>query len=335
MIHDAADWWYGPNAFPAITNAITISGHGATISRAVDAPKFRFFYISGGFSTVPAGTLVLQDLTLGGGLARGGDGGVGMSGGGGGAGFGGAIYNQGHTDLTNVTLRDNTALGGNGGGTYVYAENNGGGGGLGGNGSPVDGRGHGAGSGGGFRFDGGPVLGGGFTGTEGGGSGDMSGAAPPGTSPFGGNGGYSLFARGGGGGGSYGPGTDGAWSPQTVRTRTEEGEAAADGRHRGVHWIRELERKARLHVRGARDRSGRTGSRPRRVRDNCQGCRRTHRGEYRRYARRRQHSVDPTARHEVSQKGTSTPSAAACGRHRRRCRSSPRDRSGTSRPRCD
>ena len=43
-----SDWWYGPNAFPAIASNITINGNGATISRASGSPNFRFFYVSGG-----------------------------------------------------------------------------------------------------------------------------------------------------------------------------------------------------------------------------------------------------------------------------------------------
>jgi hypothetical protein len=57
------DWWYGPNAFPAIASTITINGNGATITRASGSPKFRFFYVSGGFSTLPAGNLTLSGLT--------------------------------------------------------------------------------------------------------------------------------------------------------------------------------------------------------------------------------------------------------------------------------
>ena len=76
-----SDWWYGPNAFPAISSAIVIQGNGATIVRAAGAPKFRFFYVAGGFSTLPAGNLTLQNLTLTGGLAQGGRGGNGIAGG--------------------------------------------------------------------------------------------------------------------------------------------------------------------------------------------------------------------------------------------------------------
>ncbi|HEY4281538.1 MAG TPA: hypothetical protein VGM62_00635 [Chthoniobacterales bacterium] len=42
-----SDWWYGPNAFPAISSTIVIQGNGATIARAVGAPKFQSFYACG------------------------------------------------------------------------------------------------------------------------------------------------------------------------------------------------------------------------------------------------------------------------------------------------
>src|SRR5580658_10376878 len=103
------NWWYGPNAFPAISSNIYIEGNGATISRQSGAPNFRFFYVSGGFSTIPVGTLTLDNLTLQNGLAQGGRGGNGISSGGGAAGMGGAIFNQGTTALVNVQLLQNTA----------------------------------------------------------------------------------------------------------------------------------------------------------------------------------------------------------------------------------
>src|SRR5262245_47913651 len=87
------NYWYGPDALPAITSALTIEGDGATLRRdptlAQDtAHAFRFFYVSGGLAgELPLGSLTLENLTLEGGLAKGGNG----FGGGGGMGAGGAM----------------------------------------------------------------------------------------------------------------------------------------------------------------------------------------------------------------------------------------------------
>ncbi|HXR96589.1 MAG TPA: MBG domain-containing protein [Terriglobales bacterium] len=205
-----SDWWYGPNAFPAVTSRILIIGSGATINRAVNAPKFRFFYVSGGVETnQPAGTLTLTDLTLANGLAAGGNGGHGYGGGGGGAGLGGAIFNQGTLHLARVNFDNNTAQGGNGGGGFGggYSNGAGGGGGLGGDGGSSD-NGYGA-AGGGFKGNGGnagysAVPGGGFLGNEGGGN------CSAGVSGFGGNGGSSnANQNSGGGGGGFTVGQNG------------------------------------------------------------------------------------------------------------------------------
>ena len=110
-----SDWWYGPDAFPAISSAIVIQGNGATISRAPGSQRFRFFYVSGGFSGLSVGSLALQNLTLTNGFALGGNGGNAQAGGGGGAGLGGAIFNQGTVMTTNVVFAGNAATGGTGG----------------------------------------------------------------------------------------------------------------------------------------------------------------------------------------------------------------------------
>jgi hypothetical protein len=108
----ADNFWYGPNALPAISSDITIEGKGAVLQRAgtgtATANALRFFYVSGGLSGLPAGSLTLRDLTLRDGLAKGGD----SQGGGGGMGAGGAIFSQGAVTLDRVTLTGNTALGG-------------------------------------------------------------------------------------------------------------------------------------------------------------------------------------------------------------------------------
>jgi hypothetical protein len=201
-----SDWWYGPNAFPAIASAITINGNGATISRASSSPKFRFFYVSGGFSTLPAGRLTLADLTLTGGLAQGGNGGnSGGATGGGGAGMGGAIYNQGSLSLVGVTFTSNLSKGGSAGvscddyppSPACPSVAGGGGGGMGG-----DGAGFGGG-GGGFRYNGGEG-GGGFEGSEGGapypGGTYSPSTTDGGSSSVGGDGGTGFESGGGGGG---------------------------------------------------------------------------------------------------------------------------------------
>ena len=139
----ASDWWYGPNAFPAISAAIVINGNGATIQSKYggDDGPFRFFYVSGGFSTLPAGNLTLQNLTLTGGLAQGGTGGSGTEAGGGGAGMGGAIFYQGTLTLLGLTISSNSAVGAPGAPFAYDGYGFGGGGGLGGNGSTSGGGG--------------------------------------------------------------------------------------------------------------------------------------------------------------------------------------------------
>jgi hypothetical protein len=75
-------YWYGPAALPAIAAPVTIVGNGATIARvAGGSTPFRLFFVganpsaasTAGWSTPGAGSLTLQDLTLSGGLAKGGD----------------------------------------------------------------------------------------------------------------------------------------------------------------------------------------------------------------------------------------------------------------------
>ncbi len=209
-----SDWWYGPDAFPAIQSNLFIEGNGAAISRATGAPAFRFFYVSGGLSLLPAGTLTLRNLTLQGGLAQAGNGGGGGAPGGGGAGMGGVVFNQGQTSLIDVQLIQNAAQGGAGGVVGTCAGTSGGGGGTGGNGGNGCGFPNsyyhddwGVGGGGGFRYGGGAgayvSTGGGYSGNEGGGN------IYGGTSVFGGNGGSSNQYGNGGGGGGYSVGENG------------------------------------------------------------------------------------------------------------------------------
>ncbi|MCC6621710.1 MAG: hypothetical protein IT385_10675, partial [Deltaproteobacteria bacterium] len=182
--------WYGPNGLPPVFTPITIEGNGARIVREGDV-ALRFFYVAGPFHNLRAGkpaaatpgTLVLRNLTLAGGLFRGGR----SENGGGGAGMGGAIFNQGTLTLDGVTAHDNRAEGGSavGFGSRVNARI--GGGGLGGDGGEA---------GGGFGGPGGHM--GGETGRGG----------QAGTSRFGGNG---AWGRDGGHGGGFV--ADGAQAP--------------------------------------------------------------------------------------------------------------------------
>jgi hypothetical protein len=93
------NFWYGPDGLPAISSNLTINGNGATIQRGNGADNFRLFYVSGGQSGLAVGTLTLNNLTLAGGVAKGGDNFFG----GGGLGAGGAIFNQGTLNLNGVT----------------------------------------------------------------------------------------------------------------------------------------------------------------------------------------------------------------------------------------
>jgi hypothetical protein len=145
---DLADW-YGPAALPAIAAPITIVGNGATISRstASGTPAFRLFFVGASpsapgtpsWTTPGPGGLVLENVTLSGGLALGGSGNGG--GGGGGLGAGGAIYSQGVTVLFGVTMNGNTAHGGSAAGAGT---------GTGGGGTGADAASSASNSGGGF-----------------------------------------------------------------------------------------------------------------------------------------------------------------------------------------
>jgi hypothetical protein len=169
----ANNYWYGPDALPAISRAVTINGNGAVLQRDSSLPNttaggLRFFYVSGGLSGLPMGTLTLNNLELDGGYAKGGD----SARGGGGLGAGGAVFNQGTLNLNGVTLTDNTAQGGHNAGGY----NNGGGG----IGQDAQNNGDGGGFGGAF-----PGGSGGAGGTGAGGGGGAAGLAPMEQTPAG------------------------------------------------------------------------------------------------------------------------------------------------------
>jgi len=232
------NYWYGPNALPPIASGIQIigpSGVGITLIAShtgdpapLTANAFRFFYVSGGFE-LPAGSLLLVNAVLRGGIAKGGD----SSLGGGGAGMGGAIFNQGSLQLTNVSLLDNSARGGK-----IDASGNQGGGGIGQDGLALNGGavggslgnvvygGNGSaavalpsyGGGGGGGFVTGSNSGTNPFGATGGGKGGLGGAGGAYGSPGpgggdGGGGGEGNAGPIGGSGGSFGSGGAGTGSP--------------------------------------------------------------------------------------------------------------------------
>ena len=205
----ANDSTVGPTALPAVTGTLLIVGNGSTIERT-GSTAMRLLYVES------TGTLIIENLTLQGGLAQGGNGGD--QGGGGAAGLGGAIWNDGALTLVNSTLANNQAQGGAGGGAIfgdsvgVPANSGGGGGGIGGNGT--DGSGYpgnaavfttGASGGGPNGAAGGA---GGMTGSVGSTGGEGGGGGGGGEATVtGGAGGVGGLGGGGGGGGSGSDGT--------------------------------------------------------------------------------------------------------------------------------
>ena len=202
--------WYGPNGLPAIASDVTIDGHGATIARSPTAPKFRFFFVGADpanpntddYVSPGPGRLTLRDVTLIGGLAKGGDSDLG----GGGGGMGGAIFSQGTVVIDGSTLNDNTAQGGASGNTSAGP----GGGGIGTDSTGAAGGGFGAGSFGGGS-GGPPGISG--DGAGGGGAGfrtpEDGGVPPDNGGGIGGAGGGPPNGMGGTGGGPGGAGGDG------------------------------------------------------------------------------------------------------------------------------
>ncbi len=194
------NYWYGPDGLPPISSNLTIHGNGATIQRDTTAstPYFRLFYISGGLE-LPRGSLLMDNVTLQHGIARGGD----SEFGGGGLGAGGAIFNQGGLDLLDVTLYYNEAIGGSSG---ITATNSFAGGGMGGNASNDNSGGFGGSLGGTFGGAGGA----GTFGLGGGGGGFVTGANGADGRAGGAGGGYGDFGSGGNDGGYGGGNTNGA-----------------------------------------------------------------------------------------------------------------------------
>jgi hypothetical protein len=235
-VYSTADnYWYGPNALPAISSAVTINGNGAVLERdpslgLTTADSLRFFYVSGGLSGLAAGQLNLNNLTLENGFAKGGD----SDTGGGGLGAGGAIFNQGALALTGVTLTDNVAQGGSSNVSGLGS----GGGGMGQDAT----TGNGAGFGGAFPGGSGGAGGAGNTSGDGGGGGGFSapgesasnGGYGGGLSSLGGSVGLKSANKGDGGAGALvfggaGVGTGGAGGAFGSGGSVGVGSAAAGG----------------------------------------------------------------------------------------------------------
>lgn len=167
------------------------------------------------------GTISITHFTLTGGLSKGGDGGSASAGcGGGAAGLGGGIFvnSNAHVTLTDVSIIECGAQGGDGGGlTSIYTAGTGGGGGggynggRGGNGGANFGLGGGGGGGGGFFSEGGNAM-------EGGGGGGgvtaeidqqtLSGNAQSASGPQGGDGGTGFSGPAANGGVNGFPGSN-------------------------------------------------------------------------------------------------------------------------------
>ena len=79
---------WGPTGLPAITSTITINGNGATLQRDSYAPDFRLLIVD------TSGNLTVNSLIVQGGSSN----------------EGGAVFNFGLLQLTNVTLQNNRSL---------------------------------------------------------------------------------------------------------------------------------------------------------------------------------------------------------------------------------
>ena len=188
---------------PLVKSNVTINGGNFTLS---GNNLYRGLYVE-------SGTVAINDLKIVNANAQGGNGGKGGGGGGGGAGLGGALYvaNGANVTVSNVSLQNNLARGGNGGGRSLDLAS-GGGGGMFGNGEyggkVLNGSGGAGGGGDGGRNSG---SSGGF---GGGGGGAWNNPGEGGNGGFGGGGGGGVNATGrrggfGGGDGGDGPGSGG------------------------------------------------------------------------------------------------------------------------------
>jgi hypothetical protein len=211
--------WQGPTAYRIMSDiVINGSANGLTILAQQSGAANNVTLTQRIFTVNSGASLTLNDMTLTGGVAKGGNGGNqgGRGAAGGGAlGAGGAIFNdKGTLTVSDVIFSSNSAVGGNGGGTTSGSTSGGGagGGGMagnGGNGNSASSGGNPGGAGGGAN-GGAPSnqsggVGGGASGAAGinvqntarGGFGGGGGASGNGSSRVGGNGGF-------GGGGAAG-----------------------------------------------------------------------------------------------------------------------------------
>ena len=215
----------GTTLLPPVLSNITIDGNGHTIDAGGNN---RIFFLDS--------TATIQNVTLTGGKATGGNGGgINSASGGGGLGAGGAIFvNSGTATVANVAFTNNTATGGNAGTTAPLGTGTlggGGGGGLGGSGGS---GGQDAGGGGGGYSGGGGGAGGstgavttyvGVGGDGPGGAGGNGGSGAAGSNGVNGGAGGAVNTNpgipgwtmgGGGGGGGLNGGTGGDGSLANV-----------------------------------------------------------------------------------------------------------------------
>ena len=210
----------GTTLLPPVLSNITIDGNGHTIDAGGNN---RIFFLDS--------SATIQNVTLTGGKATGGNGGAGQNGGGGGLGAGGAIFvNSGTATIANVGFTNNSATGGNAGGFPLTGSGTAGGGGGGGLGGSGGGSGQDAGGGGGGYSGGGGGAGGStgavttYVGTGGagpGGAGGDGGSGAAGSNGVNGGTGGAAYINpgipgwtmgGGGGGGGTNGGTGGGGS---------------------------------------------------------------------------------------------------------------------------
>lgn len=127
---------YGSNGLPVIRSSVVVQGQGAVIERDESAPRFRLFHVATSGNLTLRQVVLRNGFAQGGHGGNGGSGAG--HGGGGGAGFGGAVMALGSLTIEQSTLVGNQAVGGNGGlgGRFGAGNGGGGSGGLGGSGGP-------------------------------------------------------------------------------------------------------------------------------------------------------------------------------------------------------